>query len=334
MVYCRRSRNGRKKERDAEILKPNVSTIGDVGQSFSLRINKKIAGYKACLEDSEKIVVMGVDSATPGRMAVIYYRELTGSDFLNRLDQWHNNSAWYQNYGKDYHFVGAPAPKDIAFAAFGSKAEGKNGTKLLNVTVERLLPCIIDGAQLPKELVIAAVHRASNRIGLELWEWEKCLGIACSLFRGTNKKERYQMALEEERKTRDYLYGRLLAVADQLESMALFYAKEKRETTAARFMQKFAERPFSTWRNIETALNPYQARINSKAPGLLVGYKELLDEIYALFEKDLFSDDRRLSGEYLLGYHCQRKWLREQKRENGKWILKEKVEDDVSEIDV
>ena len=99
-------------------------------------------------------------------------------------------------------------------------------------------------------------------------------------------------------------------------------------------MQKFAERPFSTWRNIETALNPYQARINSKAPGLLVGYKELLDEIYALFEKDLFSDDRRLSGEYLLGYHCQRKWLREQKRENGKWILKEKVEDDVSEIDV
>jgi len=55
---------------------------------------------------------------------------------------------------------------------------------------------------------------------------------------------------------------------------------------------------------------------------------------YKFSEKDLFSDDRRLSGEYLLGYHCQRKWLREQKRENGKWILKEKVEDDVSEIDV
>ena len=41
------------------------------------------------------------------------------------------------------------------------------------------------------------------------------------------------MALEEDRKTKDYLYGRLLAVGEQIESMALYYAKEKRDTTVA-----------------------------------------------------------------------------------------------------
>ena len=130
------------------------------------------------------------------------------------------------------------------------------------------------------------------------------------------------MALEEQRNSRDYLYGRLLAVAEKIESMALYFAKEKRETTAARLMQRFADRPFSTWRTIEMSLTPYKSRINAKAPGLLNGYSELIDEICCQFQTDEFKQDNRLSGEFLLAYHCQRKWLNEHKRENGQWVLK------------
>ena len=297
--------------------------IGDVGQAFALRLNKKIAGYRANIDDSENIVVMGLDSATPGRMAITFYRELTGSEFLERLRQWHLNFSWEQNYGKESHFIGAPAPKDIALAAYGAKASGKGGAKLLNATVERLLPCIIDGAQFPKDLVQTSVHRVSNRIVFDHWEWEKCLGIACSIYKGSDKKGGYKMALEENRNTRDYLYGRLLAVGEQIESTALYYAKENRDTNAARLMQRFADRPFSTWKYIESSLVPSETRINSKTPGLLFGYRELLDEIHGLFVNNDYISDKHLSGEYLLGYHCQRKWFREHKRENGKWVLKD-----------
>ena len=130
------------------------------------------------------------------------------------------------------------------------------------------------------------------------------------------------MALEEERCSRDYLYGRLLAVAEKVESMALSFAKENRDTTAARLMQRFADRPYSTWRTIETSLTPYMARINAKTPGLLSGYKELIDQICCQFLMDEFTQDNRLSGEFLLAYHCQRKWLKEHKREKGQWVLK------------
>jgi CRISPR-associated protein Csd1 len=305
-----------------------ASIIGDVGQSFAYRLNKKIAGYKANINYSENIVIIGLDSATPGRMAIIYYRELTGSEFLERIESWHSNYSWFQYFGKDLRFVGAPSPRDIAWAAYGTKSEGKNGLKLLNATMERLLPCIVDAAQFPLDLVLSSVRRVSNRINLELWEWEKCLGITCSLYKGVNKQRGYKMALEENRIARDYLFGRLLAVAEQLESIALYYAKENRDTTAARLMQRFADRPFSTWKLIENSLSPYKARINSKAPGLLVGYKELLDEIHGLFISDEYINDKQLSGEYLLGYHCQRKWIREHKRENGKWVLKDTAEVD------
>jgi CRISPR-associated protein Csd1 len=299
--------------------------IGDVGQSFAIRLNKKIAGYKVHINDSANVVVMGLDSATKGRMAITFYRELTGSEFLERIEKWHSDLAWEQNFSKELHFTGAPSPKDIAWAAYCKKL-GKSSAdldeKLLTATIERLLPCIVDGAQFPKDLASSCVRRVSNRIGLDHWEWEKCLGITCSLYKGIHKERRYKMALEEERKTRDYLYGRLLSVAEKIESTALSFAKESRDTTAARLMQRFADRPFSTWKLIENSLVPYQARINSRMPGLLAGYKELLDEIHASFASDDFISDKHLSGEYLLGYHCQRKWLREHRRDKGKWIQK------------
>ncbi|GAB6269682.1 MAG: hypothetical protein STSR0002_24240 [Smithella sp.] len=308
---------------------------GDIGQSFARRFNMKLAGYKANIADTEDIVVMGLDSATPGRMAITFYRELTGSDFLERIEKWHSDFSWLQNHGRDKDdkkkvilFEGAPAPKDIAWSAYGRKVEGKNGIKLLNATVERLLPSIIDGRPVPCDLVEQCVRRASNRVSFKQErdgrqpDFEKCLGIACALYKGFYNERGYIMALEEERNTRDYLYGRLFAVADQIESKALELAKENRGTTASRLMQRFSDRPFSTWKNIEEALKPYKERIRAKYPPLLKGYDELLDVIHSRIKTIDYITDTRLTGEYLLGYHCQREWFREHKRENGQWVLK------------
>ena len=136
------------------------------------------------------------------------------------------------------------------------------------------------------------------------------------------------MGLEEEKCSRDYLYGRLLAIAEKVESMALYFANGKRETAAARLMQRFADRPYSTWRTIETSLTPYEARIKAKSPGLLAGYKELMDTVCSQFQTDEFTQDNRLSGEFLLAYHCQRKWLNEHKREKGQWVFKSANEEE------
>ncbi len=279
---------------------------GDAGQTFARNLARAMAGYAARLDPTEDIVVMGLDSATPGRMAIIYYRELCGSEFLERIRQWHERYAWPQDFSKERRFTGAPAPHDIAEAAFGRRLDDK----LKKATVERLLPCIVDGLPIPRDLVISAVRRASHRAGLEHWEWEKVLGIACALFRGwsASQGKEYQMVLEEERTSRDYLYGRLLAVADNIENYALTSAEKNRDTTAARLMQRFADRPFSTWRTIELALGPYKTRLRAseKGAGFLWKREKLLDEILCRFASADFTDDRPLNGEFLLGYHCQR----------------------------
>ena len=286
------------------------TVVGDSAQSFALRLRRAIAGYGATLDPADDIVVMGVDSATTkGRMAIIFYRELKGSEFLARIEAWHTQYAWPQNFGKDKRFVGAPAPHDIAEAAFGRRLD----EKLKKATIERLLPCIVDRQVIPRDLVVSVVRRAINRVGLEHWEWEKYLGIACAMFRGWSKSQgkEYDMALEEGRTRRDYLYGRLLAVAENIESYALTAAENNRDTMAARLMQRFADRPFSTWRIIELALTPYKSRLRAseKKAGFLWKREKLMDEIQCKFLADDFNDDRTLSGEFLLGYHCQRQAL-------------------------
>ena len=294
---------------------PKAAYHGDAGQLFALRLKRAIDGYKQKLDDSADIVVMGLDSATPGRMAILFYRELKEAEFLTRLERWHTSLAWPQKMGKDRHFIGAPAPRDIAEACYGQRLD----EKLRKATQERLLPCIVDGRPLPRHLVQSAVRRAVNRAALEHWEFERNLGVACSLYRGAHPKENYTMSLDESRTSRDYLYGRLLALADSIEGLALWLADQKRDTTAARLMQRFADHPYTAWRTIELQLTPYIAQLRTRSAPALQRRQSLIDEVYSKFESSggdsTFLDNRPLSGEFLLGFHSQREALKPRKND-------------------
>jgi CRISPR-associated protein Csd1 len=297
------------------------SRTADTAQDMAIRLKKKIAGYRQEIGEREDVVVMAVDSATPGRLSIVYYRALKGSEFLERIEAWHETCAWRHTYhlvkkqddkGKTRNvsvpFYGAPAPADIAEAAYANNRDGRFelDDKLKKATIKRLLPCIVDGQPVPRDLVESAARRASNRIGLEDWQWEKTLSIACALFRKHKEgKEKFEMSLDETRTTRDYLYGRLLAIADVLEEKALYKAKEKRATNAARYMQQFSQRPYQTWKQLHEALTPYMVRL-----GGAHYYKNLMAQVVNL-NPEALEGNKPLSGEYLLGYYCQRQKLRE-----------------------
>ena len=282
--------------------------VSNTGQSVAIALKQKLLGYRKALGDTTKILVISLDSATPGRMALTYYRELTASEFLDRIEKWHDTTAWFLYHNKGRRFYGAPSPYEIAQAAFGSRLDDK----LKSATYRRLLPCIIEARPVPDDLVTSCIQRASARLSLEDWEWEKALGIACALYRKQqlqkNNQTNYNMSLDPERITRSYLYGRLLAVADVLEQAALS-KEENRPTNAARMMQRFSTRPYDTWPTLYQRLGPYRRRLKANKPGLLHRYDTELDAIKNLFQPSDFISDAKLDGEYLLGYHCQRSAL-------------------------
>jgi CRISPR-associated protein Csd1 len=134
------------------------------------------------------------------------------------------------------------------------------------------------------------------------------------------------MALEITRHTRDYLYGRLLAVAEYAERKALEIAGEKRPTNAERLMQRFADHPCSTWLTLEKQLNPYMLRMqaNDKARGAYNRCKRLMQDICCAMQAEDFTSDKKLSGEFLLGYHCQQADMYKKREQQSTELIEDK----------
>lgn len=297
-------------------------------QEVAVALGKLMQGYRADLMPTEKISVLMLDSATPGRLSVRYYQQLTSADFLERLYSWHNpdtGCTWHQRFSKNQKFLGAPSAGNIAQVIYPGGNEGDKNMR--SCTVSRLLPCIIQATPLPRDIVESCIRETtllggvkSKKKGLtyakasDNWfAFEKALGITCALYRYQNKNRRYQVSLEKNRTSRDYLYGRLLAVAEALEKATMDKDSENRPTNAERLFQKFAERPYYSWRILEPLLTPYKTRLSNKNAGLLVFYQKELDEINCKFLPEEFINDKKLSGEFLLGYHCQRAYIYQKK---------------------
>ena len=299
---------------------PSLDWSVNIGRAAAQIIKKKLHGYQAELKAHEQISLIMLDSATPGRMALTYYQEFLPTDYFANLDAWIDDFSWYQRYSIEqpnakksdkkktlWTFV-PPSPYSIAEAVYGKSLSDTLKKQLY----ARLLPVIAGGRSvpIPEDLVRQSFQAASNPNGCENWEWQRNIGVACALYKGwrarhhdLSQRRTYLMSLDTQNRSRDYLYGRLLAVAENTESYALYLAGEKRATTAERYIQRFAEHPFATWRNIELALKPYQERLrnNGKDTGALA-----IGEIMELFATDDFTCDDKLSGEFLLGYHCQK----------------------------
>ncbi len=318
-----------------EIISPTEDTdeclFGDekdenitTNEAYARKLELAAKGYKQDLNAQAEIVVMGLEAATTGRLSISFYKKMMGSTFMENILQWHSTCFWRHHYKKredekGYRwFVGAPSPKDIAIAAFGSRND-----KLIKATIERVLSCIIDKKSIPRDIVKAAVTRASNPNGFEnSYEYMKTVSVACALVRKSRydysnkeKKEEWEMALDRNNTDRSYVYGRLLGAAQKLEEMALFYSGEPNRTTAAeRFCQQFVRKPGKTWKIINDQLRPYIAKLkamdnredkaNSKAKKKSWYIKEL-QEIYDLISEEDFRKEESLSEVYLLGYNCQ-----------------------------
>lgn len=69
-----------------------------------------------------------------------------------------------------------------------------------------------------------------------------------------------------------------------------------------RSMQRFADRPNSTWRHLNLALAPYRPRLPDNGSY----YDKIISDIMGIFDADDFISDKQLSGEFLLGFYTQR----------------------------
>jgi len=285
-------------------------------EEFAYAMNKRLVGYYGDIGNPQNIMILVIKEATPGqgRASIALYRELQNTDIVRALNNWYDGLLWYRSYwqwNKDgnvkhyIHSIGTPSPKEIAECAYGERVKPNQIEK----TVQRLLPCILDGSAIPFDLEQQCIQSASKLLTTDKSKRNSVLETACAVYKYNRNriKEEYQLALEENRTSRDYLYGRLLAVAHQEEYRALkkMDPDSNRETNAMRYMQQFALRPATTWKLLyEQKLKPYRRHLSVKSVDY---FERKVKDISDLFNVDDYINDSPLSGEYLLGYQCQLK---------------------------
>lgn len=286
--------------------------IEDQGKQFAnteelvaAELNKAIQGMRHTLSKDhlENVIVMALDAATKGRLVIVYYQELSVNLFLDAIQHWHNTCKWLQTYrdpatNKLQTFIGTPSTYRLAESVYGSKAD----SRIKKDFYTRMLPCIVERKPVPNDIVSLIYNRVKNPYSFKntMESWDATLNIACALINKQYESEGYTVAIQEENNSRDYLFGRLLGVAEVMERSVLRERDENRATNATRYFNAYSQHPARTWMVIRKQLSPYFQR-----PGGSAGYYAM---IIQKIEDQLTVEqmiDAPLGPVFLLGYSSQ-----------------------------
>ncbi|MCD8331962.1 MAG: type I-C CRISPR-associated protein Cas8c/Csd1, partial [Oscillospiraceae bacterium] len=318
----------------------------DTLEGYAEAVNRATLGMESNLDgyNSKRVnyvCILGLKAPIPGKgnLAITYYQELPGNEYVERLAGWRQSCCWWRyNHKRKTVEIATPTSQDIAEAIMGADAvkiaQGKKKTgpkdtdpqetKLMRQLLSQLMSCIVDSQPLPLNLVQGAFHRACNPLSFtsgkdgnwSRYAWDQsvnatCAMISCFQKRGhTPNTEVFLPELQADSRNRDYLYGRLLAVADRMEEAVL--DQSSRPTNAIRLTQRFAQRPFETWQMIHEKLLP----VFQTAGEDVKRYQITLEEIESLFLEEDRLSQKPLRMEFLQGYSSQRQdWFKKRERD-------------------
>lgn len=328
---------------------------GQTEINYAERFGKLLRGYGGnpsldwMRKHERRIAIAIFDAATTGRLSVTFYRELTENEYIENVLQWHKDSAWpltrRNQAGIDalknpddarkaaviplsIRYIGTPSFVDIINCIYDDDERvGDRYVRFKKKVEKQLVECMFGNNSLPGSFLRQAFYRVIRPNGYDnAAAWRRDFEIACSMWkkhfveedRKCPEQERnpITMALDKERDDRDYLYGRLLALADGFEYRILMQQGRSgtvgRSTNAVRLMSNFAAKPYVTWKNIWTQLTPYINYAWNHAPGIAKSFQNDIDEVMSLFNDGDIENNDALSPLFLFGYSHQRKYLSDQ----------------------
>ena len=289
--------------------------------NYASLFRKLLRGYGtpgAMQQHEQTIVVLILDAATTGRLSVTFYQELHRTEYIEKIAQWHNDSAWeflVKNNDSTIRVIEAPSFNDIASCTYsGTNHKSKAYKQHIKNVGQQLIECMFGNKTLPRALLQSAFHKASHPLSYDkITHWDKDLRTTCSLWRKHytdfaaihSETKEVTVELDSTRTDRDYLYGRLLALANDFEDSVLYQRglKGTRPTNAVKLMSNFAAKPYDTWGNLWKQLTPYL-----KAASFSGRFMNDIAEVTALFADGDYENNRPLSPLYLLGFFSQRRY--------------------------
>lgn len=292
------------------------------GKQYAEKLNKAMQGYEQKIKEDDRVVMLVLDAETEGRVSIKYYAEMGGRQYISRLKYWYGHCVWRrwvfleEKIGK--WVDSTPAPEEIALACYG-RVRGEKidaDSHIIKATIQRLFPCIINNMDIPNDLIKAAAAKTSQPLayynkknGFFLWE-NYMLSVVCAMIRYQYEKKgnrNMNSFLDDNDKDRSVLFGRLLAVYDYMEELALADGDDPRnikgirQTNAKRYWNAYSIRPALTLKTLHENLIPYRKKLDSDKEDC---FDQWIQEILKKLADNGYNN-KSLSEMYLPGYYLQ-----------------------------
>ena len=268
------------------------------------------------LSSTDCIVIAAFKAMTTGRLALAYYSETPGNDFVAKLEKWKES------------FTGAkwiPSIYMVSKYAYGSerneRIEIESG--IYTKKIDELLWCKLYGHPISESLKNALVTKASSPLKYKSLKNRRYITyIAALILRKYENdkagKEVYTMTLDLDNTEINYLMGRLLAVYEKAELDT--YTKEElksRIPNAVRYQNKYVQRPAATLIVLKNKIVPYLNKLKRRKNGLYIKYQKIFQEIFEKIDGREAKLTGKLSDSYILGYYHQKESFYQKQEEDA-----------------
>lgn len=289
---------------------PSVSQANKkVGDSF-------ISGRKLYDKDSDYYVAI-IDKASNGRISLKYFKELKVSQLQTNLEKWHNKYSWnvyYKNLGKTSPIT--PSISQIVLAAYGVERNGKlelDNDNFKKDQFQNLVIRLLDGQSVPANILTALAMNIRKRLNYPK-TWNQIQFTTLALF--SHYREEIPFMLDRQYQNRSYLFGRLLAVLDQLEALTYMTTPEKenkqkenkRVTNAQKFWTSYTSHPASTMATLIQKTKVYEKSLVNSKPGMFYKLEnekiEIINALSVYLTKENEAN-KPLDYRFIFGYYAE-----------------------------
>ena len=263
-----------------------------------------------------------LEKISSGRISIKYFREFPATDILQRVKSWYASTKWPRGFSKEERMQWW-YPSIFTFVNFlyGSEDKGKLACKqdaVKKQALGRLIPCIIEGKRLPRDMQVKTFYQLLNRQSYKEC-WRQAVTLGCIIFKkyywDIGKWNREYSSLTDKgvincMDKRSFAYGRLLAAYEKLKEDVLSDKKEEgtRVTNAERFWTAMIQRPLQTAALLETRTKYYRNSLEQKNKGRSVFYAKLFTQLYneiRAYEVDSMNGKKSANEDFILGYYYQ-----------------------------
>ncbi|HHU65475.1 type I-C CRISPR-associated protein Cas8c/Csd1 [Streptococcus sp.] len=284
--------------------------IGETNRQIS---NSFVRGVKQFNNDSNYYVAI-INKTSNGRISLKYYREIAASRLLENLNSWQNDYSWEFSKKGGGYYLKTPSFDEIIKVTYGVDRERFleiDNDSFRSVQYQQLVTALLDGQEIPLAIVKKLESNLKQRYKYPN-HWYQVQQVSLAILHKQNGRN-FSPMLNHEIQDRDYLFGRLLAIYELLETQRykIDGDSQERVTNAERYWTAYTGQPAKMMNHLENKVKPYEEALKLNRPGIFNKLNNERREVIELLSSKFMTKDfnQPLDYKFIFGYYAEKKYF-------------------------